>query len=43
MEKKTKKETTEERVVVLEKGKAMDIGVLLAYCCGGTIMPFRGW
>lgn len=37
-----KKETTpKERIVVLEKGKAIDINPL-SICCWVTLMPIRG-
>jgi len=43
MNKETQKDTSaKERIVVLEKGKAFDIGPL-AFCCGGSIMPIRAW
>ncbi len=37
------KETTpKERIVVLEKGKGIDIGPL-ALCCAAAWMPIRSW
>lgn len=42
MSKDTKKSTPKERIVVLEKGKAIEIDAL-AFCCYAAIMPFRGW
>jgi hypothetical protein len=42
MKKETKETTPKERIVVLEKGKNMDVGPLAA-CCFTTFMPYRGW
>jgi hypothetical protein len=42
MNKETKETTPKERIVVLEKGKAIDIGPL-AVCCWAAFMPFRAW
>lgn len=42
MKKETQEPTPKERIVVLEKGKAIDIGPLAA-CCSAYLMPYRGW
>ena len=42
MNKETKETTPKERIVVLEKGKAMDID-LLGICCLAALVPFRAW
>lgn len=41
MNKETPKTTsTKDRIVVLEKGRAIHIGPL-AFCCAGSLMPIR--
>ena len=42
MKKETKETTSKDRIVVLEKGQAINIGPL-AFCCFSTYMPIRGW
>jgi hypothetical protein len=42
MKKETKETTPKDRIVVLEKGKDMEIGPL-AICCAAFLFPYRGW
>jgi hypothetical protein len=42
MKQGTKETATKERIIVLEKGRAIDVGPL-AFCCFSTFMPIRGW
>lgn len=41
MKKETKVTTPKERIIVLEKGKAVEINSVSA-CCWVTIFPIRG-
>jgi len=41
MKTETLETTPTERIVVLEKGKAIDVGPQLAVCCGATLSPIR--
>jgi len=43
MKKETLEATPKERIVVLEKGKAIDVGPQLAVCCAATLSPIRGY
>ena len=42
MNKEIQKTTPKERIVVLEKGKDMEISPL-AVCCATYLMPYRAW
>ncbi len=43
MTRETKKETrTKERIVVLEKGNALEIDAF-SICCAGSLMPIRAY
>lgn len=42
MKKETKETTPKQRIVVLEKGKAIEVNSEWLLCCYTTLFPIRG-